>query len=54
MLASRRYSVKEVAARVGFSDSHYFSRSFKEITGLSASEYQSQDAVSVSKERAKH
>ena len=40
MLASRKYSVKEVAARVGFSDSHYFSRTFKEITGLSASEYQ--------------
>lgn len=43
MLASHRYSVKEVAARVGFSDSHYFSRSFKEMTGVSASEYQSQD-----------
>ena len=53
MLASRRYSVKEVAARVGFSDSHYFSRSFKEVTGLSASEYQSQDAVFGSKYRAK-
>ena len=45
MLASREYSVKEVAARVGFSDSHYFSRSFKEITGVSASEYQSRDAA---------
>ncbi len=45
MLASRKYSVKEVAARVGFSDSHYFSRSFKEITGLSASEYQSRDST---------
>ncbi|MEP7214056.1 MAG: helix-turn-helix transcriptional regulator [Acidobacteriota bacterium] len=39
MLASHRYSVKEVAARVGFSDSHYFSRSFKEMTGLNATEY---------------
>jgi AraC-like DNA-binding protein len=45
MLASRRYSVKEVAVRVGFVDSHYFSRSFKELTGLSASEYRSQDAI---------
>jgi len=45
MLATRRYSVKEVAARVGFTDSHYFSRSFKELTGLSASEYRSQDAI---------
>ena len=39
MLASHRYSVKEVAVRVGFSDSHYFSRSFKEMTGLNATEY---------------
>jgi AraC-like DNA-binding protein len=45
MLISRLYSVKEVAARVGFSDSHYFSRSFKELTGLSASEYRSNTAV---------
>jgi AraC-like DNA-binding protein len=41
MLASGQYSVKEVAVRVGFSDSHYFSRSFKELTGLSASEFRS-------------
>ena len=45
MLASHRFSVKEVAARVGYSDSHYFSRSFKEMTGLSASEYTSRDAL---------
>lgn len=45
MLASRQYSVKEVAARVGFADSHYFSRSFKQVTGLSPSEYRPQDAV---------
>lgn len=45
MLASRHYSVKEVAARVGFSDCHYFSRSFKELTGQSASEYRAQDAI---------
>jgi len=41
MLASRQYSIKEVAMRVGFADSHYFSRSFKELTGLNASEFQS-------------
>jgi AraC-like DNA-binding protein len=41
MLASRQYSVKEVAMRVGFSDSHYFSRSFKELTGRNASEFRS-------------
>lgn len=40
MLATHNYSVKEIAARVGFSDSHYFSKSFKEVTGLSATEYE--------------
>lgn len=45
MLAMKRYSIKEVAARVGFSDSHYFSRSFKDLAGLSASDYRSQDAI---------
>lgn len=45
MLASRQYSVKEVAARVGFSDSHYFSRTFKKQTGMSASEYHVQDPI---------
>lgn len=45
MLATRQYSVKEVAARVGFTDSHYFSRSFKEFTGQSASDYQEKSAV---------
>jgi len=45
MLATRQYSVKEVAARVGFTDSHYFSRSFKEFTGQSASDYQERSAV---------
>ena len=45
LLAARQYSVKEVAARVGFSDSHYFSRAFKKLTGLSASEYHTHDAI---------
>lgn len=45
MLASKRFSVKEVAARVGFTDSHYFSRSFKAHTGLSATEYKQQDVI---------
>lgn len=45
LLASRRYSIKEVALRVGFSDSHYFSRTFKALTGQSASEYRMKDAV---------
>ncbi len=45
ILASRHYSVKEVAERVGFSDCHYFSRSFKELTGQSASEYRARDTI---------
>jgi AraC-like DNA-binding protein len=40
MLRTRQYSVKEVAAQVGFTDSHYFSRSFKEFTGQNARDYQ--------------
>lgn len=44
ILKSRQYSVKEVAARVGFSDSHYFSRSFRESTGQKAMEYQARAA----------
>lgn len=45
MLQSHQYSVKEVAVRVGFTDSHYFSRSFKELTGQNASEYREGTAV---------
>jgi AraC-like DNA-binding protein len=45
LLASHQYSVKEVAVRVGFADSHYFSRTFKELTGQSASEYRSRDTT---------
>jgi len=45
LLASHRYSVKEVAVKVGFADSHYFSRTFKELTGQSASEYRSRDTT---------
>jgi AraC-like DNA-binding protein len=45
ILRTHEYSVKEVAARVGFTDSHYFSRSFKELTGQNASEYRERTAV---------
>ena len=45
LLVSQRYSVKEVAALVGFGDSHYFSRSFKAATGQSASDHRSRGAV---------
>ena len=39
LLATHRFSVKEVARRVGFSDSHYFSRTFKELTGSNPTQY---------------
>jgi AraC-like DNA-binding protein len=45
LLASQRFSVKEVAVRVGFTDRHYFSRTFKELTGQSASEYRSKSTM---------
>jgi AraC-like DNA-binding protein len=45
ILTSQQFSVKEVAAQVGFSDSHYFSRSFRESTGLKAREYQTRPAL---------
>ena len=45
ILRGQQYSIKEVAARVGFTDNHYFSRSFKEVTGQNASEYREQTAV---------
>ena len=45
LLVSHRYSVKEVAALVGFADSHYFSRTFKAATGQSASDHRSRGAV---------
>ena len=45
LLSSNRYSVKEVAALVGFADSHYFSRTFKAATGQRANDYRSRDAI---------
>jgi AraC-like DNA-binding protein len=45
ILTSRQFTIKEVAARVGFSDSHYFSRSFRESTGLKARDYQARTAL---------
>lgn len=34
-----RYNIKEISARVGFSSQHYFSRAFKNFTGLSPKQY---------------
>jgi len=40
LLLSREYSIKEVSYKVGFTSTHYFARSFKQLTGVTASEYQ--------------
>jgi two-component system response regulator YesN len=40
LLTTGRLSVKEIAIRVGFSDSHYFSRIFKQMTGTPPTEYE--------------
>ena len=45
LLAHQGYSVKEVAALVGFANRHYFSRSFKDLTGESAGQYRSKDVI---------
>lgn len=39
LLQLRRYSVQEIADRVGFSNSTYFGRVFKELTGITPSQY---------------
>lgn len=42
LLSQRHLSVKEVAPRVGFTDSNYFAKVFRKITGQSPSEYRAQ------------
>lgn len=39
MLSYSSMSVTEVAEKCGFSSAHYFSRKFKEITGMSPTKY---------------
>lgn len=47
LLSTTKYSVKEVSARVGFSDSHYFSRVFKQATGMNPTEFEQAKQSSV-------
>lgn len=39
LLSNEEISVKDVSYKVGFTDPNYFSKAFKKITGLTASEY---------------
>lgn len=41
LLAASNYSITEIAYRCGFSDSNYFSRTFKKETGISPTHYRS-------------
>jgi AraC-like DNA-binding protein len=39
LLRHRDWSITEIAYRVGFNDSNYFSRQFKQVTGMTPSAY---------------
>ena len=39
LLVSNKYSVSDIASMTGYSDVYYFSRVFKENTGMSPLEY---------------
>ncbi|SDT52766.1 AraC-type DNA-binding protein [Paenibacillaceae bacterium GAS479] len=41
LLASTSLSIKEIAERAGFPDTHHFAKSFRKETGLSPTEYRS-------------
>lgn len=43
MLKNEALSVKEISEALGFTDQHYFSRIFKETTGMTPKEYRSSD-----------
>lgn len=39
LLADIKYKIYEISSAIGYSDSHYFSRIFKECTGMTPTEY---------------
>ena len=39
LIKENRYSISEIAYKVGFNDPHYFSKSFKQYYGVSPTEY---------------
>lgn len=44
LLVQEQWNMKQIAYEVGFRDEHYFSRTFKKIKGISASQYRKQFA----------
>ncbi|MGN0177869.1 MAG: AraC family transcriptional regulator [Monoglobaceae bacterium] len=50
LIAFSELSIKEIASMFGYEDSLYFSRLFKQATGLSPSEYRSQSKKSIKQE----
>lgn len=45
LLRSPNYSVKRIAAELGYFDPYYFSHLFKKVVGVSPSEYRSSDMI---------
>ena len=46
LLVNTNYKVREIAIMAGFSDYHYFSRTFKKVTGLSPAEFRKNGCLS--------
>ena len=46
LLSGTNCRVKDVALRSGFGDYHYFSKTFKKITGMSPAEYRKGSGIS--------
>ena len=39
MIREKQYNFTEIAQRLGYSSVHYFSRHFKQVAGMTPSEY---------------
>lgn len=52
MIREGSYNFTEIAARLGYSSIHYFSRHFKKVTGMTPSEYASSVKMLSAKHRA--
>lgn len=42
LIKEKQYSMSEIAYMVGYSDPHYFSKSFKAFWGMNSTEYAKQ------------